>query len=159
VSPFFLNVALAMLWTFLSRTPSFTVFLVGFGLGFVLVVMGRRLFPKSNYVGRVLAFGAFVLAFLREFLVSNLGLIRVVLFRSRDLIHPGFLTYDVSGLTLMETQILTHCLTLTPGTTMVDVLDEGRTLLLHALDVDAPDALRRDIDEKLRDPLLRWTRS
>jgi multisubunit Na+/H+ antiporter MnhE subunit len=159
VSPFYLNVALAMLWTFLSRTPSFTVFVVGFGLGFVLVAMGRRLFPKSNYVGRVLAFSGFALAFLKEFLASNLGLIRVVLFRSREQIHPGFLTYDVSGLTPLESQVLTHCLTLTPGTTMVDVLDEGRTLLLHALDVDAPDALRRDIDRRLRDPLLRWTRS
>lgn len=159
MSPFYLNVALAMLWTFLSRTPSFTVFLVGFGVGFVLVAMGRRLFPKSNYVGRVLAFSGFALAFLREFLASNLGLIRVVLFRSRERIHPGFLTYDVSGLTPLESQVLTHCLTLTPGTTMVDVLDDGRTLLLHALDVDAPDALRRDIDRRLRDPLLRWTRS
>jgi multicomponent Na+:H+ antiporter subunit E len=159
VSPFYLNVALAMLWTFLSRTPSFTVFMVGFGLGFVLVAMGRRLFPKSNYVGRVLAFSGFALAFLREFLVSNLGLIRVVLFRSRDRIQPGFLTYDVSGLSPLEAHVLTHCLTLTPGTTMVDVLDDGRTLLLHALDIDAPDALRQDIDRRLRDPLLRWTRS
>lgn len=159
MNPFHFNLALALLWTFLSRGPSFTTFLIGYVLGFVLIAAGRRLFPSSNYVGRVLAFVGFAWAFLRELLVSNVSLIRVVLFQSRDELNPGFLTYDVSRLSTLESRVLTHCLTLTPGTTTVDILDGGRTLLLHALDAKDPDAVRRSIDRGLRDPLLRWTRS
>jgi len=159
MNPLYLNVALAVLWTFLSRAPSFTVFVVGLGLGFVLVALWRRLFPGSSYVARVLAISVFVLAVLKELVLSNLTLIRVVLFRSRDRMNPGFLTYDVSQLSPLELGMLCHCLTLTPGTTMVDVLDDGRALLLHALDAADPDAVRRSIDLGLRDPMLRWTRS
>lgn len=153
------NLALALLWTFLSPTPSLSTFVVGYGLGFGVVAMGQRLFSGANYVGRVSTFLGFAWAFLREFVVSNLALIRVVLFRPRDRIHPGFLLYDVSELTSLEVVILTHCVTLTPGTTTVDVVDEGRTLVLHALDAGDPEAIRRGIDRGLREPLLRWTRA
>lgn len=156
---FYLNLGLALLWTFLSRGPSFTVFVVGFAAGFALIAMGRRLFPESRYAVRVLAFSGFLLAFIQELVVSNVGLIRVVLFRSRDRMLPGFLTYDVSGLSRWESQVLTHCLTLTPGTVLVDIQDGGRTLLLHAFESEDPDRVRRGIDRGLRDPLLRWTRS
>lgn len=156
--PMLLNLALALLWTFLSRSPSITTFAIGLVLGFGLIAAGQGLITSSSYVRRVLAFGRFLLVFLREFLGSNLALARVVLFRSRDSLNPGFLTYDVSGLTDLELRVLTHCVSLTPGTTSVDVIEGGRTLLLHALDAGDPAAVRRGIDLGLREPILRWTR-
>lgn len=155
---FWVNLALALLWSFLSPRPSLTTFATGFVLGFAVVAGGRRLFKNSDYTGRVWAIGRFLWSFLREFLLSNLALVRVVLFRRRDQIQPGFLTYDVSGLTPVEIQILTHCISLTPGTATVDWMEDGRSLLLHALDARDPAAIRRSIDRGLREPLLRCTR-
>lgn len=159
MNAFWVNLALALLWSFLSPRPSLTTFATGFVIGFAVVAGGRRLFADSNYTGRVWAIAGFLWAFCREFLLSNLALIRVVLFRRGDQIHPGFLTYDISGLSPVEVQILTHCISLTPGTTTVDWMEDGRTLLLHALDGGNPAAIRRGIDRGLREPLLRCTRS
>jgi len=159
VNAFWVNLGLALLWSFLSPKPSLTTFATGFVLGFAVVAVGRRLFADSDYIGKVWAIVGFLWAFGCEFLLSNLALIRVVLFRRCDQIRPGFLTYDISVLSPVEVQILTHCISLTPGTTTVDVLEDGRTLLLHALDAGNPEMIRRSIDRRLREPLLRCTRS
>jgi multisubunit Na+/H+ antiporter MnhE subunit len=155
---FLLNLALALVWTFLATSPSLTSFCVGFVLGFALVAAAERLFPGSTYVRRMFAFARFVAAFAVEFLSSNLVLARAVLFQRRSEMAPNFLTYDVGGLTRWEVLVLSHCITLTPGSTTVDVVDDGRTLLLHAFDCRDPVAVRRGIDRRLREPLLRWTR-
>jgi multicomponent Na+:H+ antiporter subunit E len=155
---FLINLGLALLWMFLGAKPSFASFLVGFGLGFLLVAAGRQLFPESRYVERVVGFARFAGALLRELVVSNWMMIVVILFRRRDRIHAGYLTYDVRGLTPWEVWLLSVCITLTPGTTMVELTPDGGELVLHALDAGDPEAVRRSIDRGLRDPILGWTR-
>lgn len=155
---FLLNLAIALLWTFLDPKPALPEFLFGFGMGFVLVWLGRGLFPESRYVPRSLAFVGFVLGFGREFLRSNAELAAAALFRRPEDIASGFLEYDTSGLGAWEVLLLSHCITLTPGTTTVEISGGGDRLLLHAFDASDPERVRRDIDRMLRDPLLRWTR-
>jgi multicomponent Na+:H+ antiporter subunit E len=155
---FLVNLGLALLWTFLSSPPSLVSFVLGFGVGFVLTAAGERMFPGQRYSRRVLALGRFVLRFCREFALANFTVAAVVLLRSRDALHPGYLTYDVTGLSPLEILLLSHCISLTPGTTSVEIEDEGRTLLLHALDAKDPEEVRRSIDRLLKEPMLAWTR-
>lgn len=158
MTPFLLNLALALLWTFISPQPSLATFAVGFALGFGCVAVGERLFPGRHYSRRLLAQVAFAGCFLQAFVAANIELARAVLFRSRDRIDPNFVEYDVTGLTPLEILVLSHCITLTPGTTTVSVSADRRTLLLHAFDAGDPEAVRRSIDMSLRIPLLRCTR-
>lgn len=155
---FVLNLAIALVGMFLSGKPSASGFALGFLAGFLLLWALERRMPGAGYARRWLAFLRFLAGFLVEFVKSNLQLARAALFRSADEIHPGFLTYEVDGMRPMEVLILSHCITLTPGTTTVRVLNDGRSLLLHAFDARDPEAVRQSIDRSLRDPLLRWTR-
>ena len=51
--------------------------------------------------------------------------------------------------------ILAGIITLTPGTLSVDLVDDGRALLVHALDVADPAALITTIHERYVRPLAR----
>lgn len=101
----------------------------------------------------------FLLCFARELVLANIAVAKTVLFQRRDELAPGFLDYDLRGLSPFEIVVLTHCITLTPGTTSVEVSDDNRCVVVHALDARDPVAVRQSIKDGLEAPLLAWTRS
>lgn len=155
---FGLNLLIATMWLLLSCAPSPTVFALGFGLGFALVAAFRPVLGNDSYVRRCVALGRFLLLFTCEFLVANAKVAWAVLFRSRESLHPNFIVYDTRGLRPAEILLLSYCVSLTPGTTTVDIAPDFSSLVLHALDADDPAAIRREIDHKLRRSILAFTR-
>ncbi|WP_437782400.1 Na+/H+ antiporter subunit E [Sorangium sp. So ce1097] len=113
----------------------------------------RRPFPL-----RALGFVLFIFYFLRALVVANLQLARCILFERRNDLAPGFLTYPVEQLSKLEIFVLSHCITLTPGTTTVEVSRDFTRLTLHALDARDAEATLRGIRDELEAPILRWTR-
>jgi multisubunit Na+/H+ antiporter MnhE subunit len=80
------------------------------------------------------------------------------LFQRREDLAPGFLTYPVERLSKLEILVLSHCITLTPGTTTVEISPDFTRLVLHALDARDAEATLRGIRDELEAPILRWTR-
>ena len=101
---------------------------------------------------------AFIIIFARELILSNISIAYAVLLRPRSSFRPNFITYDVTGLSKMEILLLSHCITLTPGTTTVDILDDMNTIILHVFDAAEPDAVRAKLDRKLKRPMLEFMR-
>jgi multicomponent Na+:H+ antiporter subunit E len=155
---FAINIMIAVIWLLLSPEPSSEVFVVGFLIGFIILTVFRPVMGSQTYVRRSVALLMFALVFLREFLLANAKVAWTVLFRSRESLHPNFVTYDVSDLRPFEILLLSYCITLTPGTTTVDVSTDFQTLIVHALEADDPDAIRRDIGRRLKTALLRFSR-
>lgn len=115
--------------------------------------------PRRNSLpARALGLVLFAWCFTRELLLANITVARTVLLQPRSALAPGFVTYDLSGLSPFEIVVLTHCITLTPGTTSVEVSPDHSTLLVHALDARDPEGVRASIRTGLEAPLLRWTR-
>lgn len=155
---FGLNLLIAVMWLLLSQSPSAVVFGIGFAVGFAFVAAFRSVIGGEAYVRRCVAFVRFLLVFTREFVVANLKVAGVVLFRSRESLHPNFITLDVTGLTPAEILLLSYCITLTPGTTTVEVAAGFRTLIVHSLDADQPDQIRAELDRTLKQSILAFTR-
>jgi multisubunit Na+/H+ antiporter MnhE subunit len=153
-----LNLSIALIWLLLSQETSAVTFVIGFLIGFAFVAAFRAVLGSEHYVRNSVAFVRFVLIFMREFLVANVKVAGTVLARPRTALHPNFITYDVAGLTPFEILLLSYCISLTPGTTTVQVADDFQTLIVHALDADAPDAIRADIDRTLKRGILSFTR-
>lgn len=65
-----LNLALALLWLFLNPQTTLGTFLVGYGLGFSLLCLFRKVLPGDAYIRRTLAFGRFVIRFGAQFILS-----------------------------------------------------------------------------------------
>jgi multicomponent Na+:H+ antiporter subunit E len=153
-----LHALAAFVWLFLSDAPSFGTFLVGIVFGLALLFLFRDLFQARAYLKKWSAGIRLLLVFLRAFVQSNAVIAWAVLTRRADNIHPRFLTYDISHLSTLEILLLTHCVTLTPGTTSVDVSADKRELIIHAFDGDNPEAVRQGIRNELEAAILRFTR-
>jgi multisubunit Na+/H+ antiporter MnhE subunit len=155
---FIFNLVIAMVWLLLSQDPSAFTLAIGFIVGFAFVAAFRAVLGSEQYVRSALAFFYFTLVFAREFFVANFKVAWTVLARRRATLHPNFITYDVAGLTPFEILLLSYCISLTPGTTTVQISDDFQTLILHALDADVPDAIRASIDRTLKKGILSFTR-
>lgn len=154
-----LNIVIAVIWLLLSSRRATADFFIGFGIGFAMLAVFNAVLPgAADYPRRCLAFVRFGLIFTREFVSANLSVARIVLFQNTKSLHPNFISYDVTGMRPGEILLLSYCITLTPGTTAVQISDDFRTLVIHALDANAPDTIRRQIDERLKTPMLRFTR-
>ncbi len=155
---FVLNLLIAVIWLLLSAEPSVTVFALGFVLGFALLTAFHRVLGSADYTRRVFAVGRFLVVFAWEFLLANANVVWTVLCRSKESLNPNFITYDVGGLKPFEILLVSYCISLTPGSTTVQVTDDFQTLVLHTLDADDPPAVRARLDRVLKRGILSFTR-
>ena len=153
---FFANIFIAIIWVALSANPSVNSFIVGFIVGFIMTAIFQSLFKTSRYPLRLISFVTFIFYFIKAFILANLSVVHTVLLKKREDINPNIISYDVTGLSETEVLILSHCITLTPGTTTIDYT--GNTLYLHALDASDPEAVRKSIKVELLTPMLGFTR-
>lgn len=142
---FVLNLLIAGIWLLLSKEPSLSVFIIGFIIGFIMIAIlkpvfsdtvyiKKKFFKNSDYIRRTLAFCYFVFWFLIEFLKANFKIAWAVMTRPNAKIIPHIFTVDVTDLTTFEIMVLTQCITLTPGTTSIEVTEDQNTLYVHAFD-------------------------
>jgi multisubunit Na+/H+ antiporter MnhE subunit len=115
-------------------------------------------FSPRSWVRRAFGLAAFFLAFARELLLANIAVAKSVLFAPVSDLSPGFVTYRLDNLTDFEIVVLTHCITLTPGTTSVEVAEDRTSVVLHALDARDPEGVCAGIKKTLEAPILAWTR-
>ncbi len=116
--------------------------------------------PSTAHSGpaRVIGFLAFGFHFCRELVLANISIAKSVLLQKTSDMSPGFITYPLHGLSRFEILLLTHSITLTPGTTSVSISRDFSELLVHAFDARDPEAVRASIKNGLETPLLAWTR-
>jgi len=152
-----MHFCLAGLW-FLLNGGGLIHFMLGLVMAYLLLLLFQPVLGSEHYIRRLNAFFVFIYVFLREFVLSNVAIAKAVVFRPIEEMHPNFITYDVSGMKPWEVFLLSQCITLTPGTTSVDLIDGGDTLIVHAFDADEPDEVRRGIDTTLKQAILRFSR-
>lgn len=157
MASFMIHLAVALIWLFLAEKPTLASFVVGWVIGFVLLWMFRQILGSEDYIRRSLGLFTFLGIFVREFIKSNLLIAWAALARCRSDIHPDFIRYPVDGLTPLERFLLAQAITLTPGTTAVDIVDED-VLLIHAFDADDPASVCAGIDQTLKRGILAFTR-
>ena len=127
-------------------------------MGFGLVRLFRGVLRDESYTRRCIAFVVFLAVFARELLVSNLQLAWVVLFRRTETLAPAIFLYSTEGLSKFEILLLSHCITLTPGTSTIDIENNFRELRLHALDGSDPESVRAIIKASLEARIIAFTR-
>lgn len=154
-----IHLAVAVLWLFLAEAPALSDFVIGLVVGFILLMILPDALGSREYVRRSLALLRFTGAFALEFLKANFEVARIVLTRPARSIRAGFFFYDVRDLTTLEILILAHLISLTPGSTSVEIHEDSGRILVHALDLADPEQNCAAIDASLRRPLLAVTRS
>lgn len=139
-----LNVFLAFVWMFLKNEYTGNTFLVGYFFGLLILLGIRRFFGSRFYLLRVFAVVKLVFIFIRELILSNISVLKVILKPKLD-IRPGIFALETELRKDWEITILANLITLTPGTLVVDVSFDNKTLYIHAMDIADKEEAIQDI--------------
>ncbi len=146
------DVLVAVLFSTWSGQSGWPGLVAGLVVGFLIVSASDLAVGRPNHgrrLLRMLRFGCYFVAIL----------VRANLQIAREILTPGFgqtpriVRYPVHDLDDLQVTVLANCITLTPGTLVVDVSDDGRWLYVHCMYAEdrakAIDGLR-ELDERLR---------
>lgn len=129
-----LNIVLAFLWMFIKAAYDPVSFIKGYIFGLLIMFVLRRFFNSRFYLFRVWAFIKLTLIFLRELVLSNISIVKIVLKPKLDM-RPGIFALQTDLTKDWQITLLSSLITLTPGTLVMDVSEDNRTLFVHAMDI------------------------
>lgn len=136
-----LNVLIALTWMFLSVSFKPTTFIVGYLLGLLMLFMLRKSFSSRFYMDRVWAVIKLASLFLKELVMSNFSVLKLIVQPSMP-IRPAIFAMPTVLEQDWEITLLSSLITLTPGTVVIDISDDNKTLFIHSIDFE-------DIDEAI----------
>jgi len=147
------NLLLALVWTMLTGDMSFGNLLVGFLLGFLILMFQRAASHQGEYFRRVLAVIRFAGFFSYELVVSSLRVAHDVLTPTLHA-NPGIIAIPLDAVTDFEITVLANVITLTPGTVTLDISEDHKIIYVHAMFADDPEKVRFQIKDGLERRLL-----
>lgn len=118
---------------FLSGRMNANGFIIGFLLGLLCILMMRRFFTTRLYIHRVWAVIKLCVLFLKELILANVAVLKVVL-QPKMQMEPAFFKYETTLTAEWEITLLSSLITLTPGTVVVHISDDSKYLFVHAID-------------------------
>lgn len=150
---FVLNILLSLAW--IALTGEFTPinFIIGFGLGYLILWFSGRGSPSGIYFRKIPKIIWFAFFFFREVIKSNLRVTYEVLTPGRNM-KPGIIAIPLDAKTDLEITILANLITLTPGTLSIDVSDDRTILYVHAMFIDDVAGAKQNLKHKLERRLL-----
>jgi multicomponent Na+:H+ antiporter subunit E len=150
---------LAMIWTMATGSFTLTNLVLGFALGYFVLLVGRRTTIRSRYFTKVPQVCGFVLFYLRELVLANLRVAYDIVTPTHHM-KPGVLAVPLDAESDTEITLLANLLTLTPGSLALDVSADRRWLYVHFMYIDNRDveAVRRRVKERLEQRVLKVLR-
>ncbi|GLB59657.1 Na+/H+ antiporter subunit E [Cytobacillus sp. NCCP-133] len=145
-----LNMFLGFMWMFLTVTYEPVAFLKGYLFGLLIIFVFRRFFESRFYLLRVIAVINLLFIFIRELILSNIAVLKVLL-RPKIEVRPGIFAYTTVLKEDWQITVLSSLITLTPGTLVIDVSPDNKVLYVHAMDIeDAKESIKsiKDTFEK-----------
>jgi multicomponent Na+:H+ antiporter subunit E len=137
---------LAVCWLALTGDWSLAAAAFSIALAWLLLRLVRPLGGEGFRRVRLSRLPGFLLYLLKEILVANLKVAAAVVAPSGRL-RPAIVAVPLALDRDAEIALLANLITLTPGTLSLDVSPDRRTLYVHAMSTEGPDALRREIRE------------
>ncbi|MBD8070488.1 Na+/H+ antiporter subunit E [Bacillus sp. PS06] len=131
-----LNIFLAFTWMFLGNSFTVGSLFGGYLAGLLMIFMMRRFFPQRFYLLNVIAAIKLVLLFIKELILSNIEIFKIILRPKLDM-TPGIFALPTDLEKDWEITMLANLITLTPGTLVLDISDDRKTLYIHAMDLQS----------------------
>ena len=146
-----INVLLAALWMMLSETYTFGAFIFGYLFGILFVLAALPLLPGKHLYLRPV-WKTIVLAgiFMKDLVLANIDVIKIVI-QKEIKNEPAFFAYPTELKKDWEITLLSQLITLTPGTIVVAISDDQKTLYIHSIDfshIDSEISTIKDSFEK-----------
>lgn len=142
------NVLLALAWAALQGEFSLRTLLTGHALGYVILVVLVRggVLAPSPYIGRVHRVIGLAAYFFWELIRANVRLAIDVATPSYHM-KPGIIALPLDVTEDSQILLLSMLINTTPGSVALDVSADRKTLYVHVMYMDTPDAAREEIKQ------------
>lgn len=127
-------------------SPHWAHFLVGFVVSYLAMAWLWPSAGKSSYFRKLPASIRFVAFLIYELILANARVAYDVITPGPNR-HPAVIGVPLDVETDAEITLLANVITLTPGTLSLDLSPDRKTLYVHAMFAEDPDAFRREIKE------------
>ncbi len=154
---FLWTILLAVVWAAITGNFEPGNLVLGFALGFLVLLFARRVVGTADYARRLMQALALIAYFLWELVLSNLRVAADVL-RPTLRLRPGVVGIPLDARTDVEIVLLANLITVTPGSLSLDVSADRQTLYLHVMRFDDPETVRRKVKEGFERRILAVTR-
>ena len=150
------NLLLALAWAALRGEFSLWNLVTGQVLGYLVLLslVKGGVLGSSRYVGKVSLFAGLAAFFVWELVRANLRVAFDVV-TPRYHMTPGILQVPLEATRDSEILLLAILINLTPGSVALDVSEDRTILYVHAMYIDTPEAVRREIKEGYERRVLR----
>ncbi len=153
MTSFLLNVILALTWCAASGAVTLHNFVVGFLVGYAILSVQPEITRSRTYGKKMYHIVAFAVYFILEVIIGALDVAAAVLWPFRKL-QPGIVAVPLDTRSAAEHTLLANIVTLTPGTMSIDLSADGKTLYVHVLNMESPEAVRKSIKNGLEARLI-----
>lgn len=152
-----INVIVTILWMMLHDTWNLVTLMVGYFFSFVAIYLLRGLFPSPFYGHKLIGIVKLFFVFMGELFKSGAMVIRQIT-KSRLHIQPGIVRLETELRGDWEITILSCMITVTPGSTVFEVIPERGILYVHAIDVADQHRWLEDSKKTLEKAIMGVTR-
>jgi multicomponent Na+:H+ antiporter subunit E len=142
------NMLLALAWAALQGKFSLWTLVTGQLLGYLILVVLVRggVLKTSPYIGRVHRVIGLAAFFFWELMKANLRLALDVATPSYHM-RPGIIALPLDATEDGQILLLSMLINTTPGSVALDVSPDRKTLYVHVMYMDTPDAAREEIKQ------------
>jgi len=153
MTPFAINLILAFVWAVLNGGIGLTSLIVGFIIGYGVIFILQPLFVTNRYCTMVIDGLLLVVFFFYELIVSSFKVAWDVVTpvqRSK----PALVAVPLEARTDAEITVLANLVSLTPGSLSLDISEDRKHLLVHAMFVDDPEAFKAEVKNGMEKRVL-----
>lgn len=148
-----LSVLLLVVWLLLQHSLGLGQWLLGGVLALVIPLICVPFWERQPTIKRPFKLLYYVLRVVVDIVVANLQVSKLIL-DPRGKLRPALVEYPLTLKENFPITVLASTITMTPGTVSAHLRLDGRTLLIHALDVSDIKALIDDIHQRYERPLM-----
>jgi multicomponent Na+:H+ antiporter subunit E len=141
------NLLLAFAWTALAGELSLTNLTVGYALGYVVLqVLTRGGVLPVRYRGKVGSFLSLFVFLAYELVLANITLALDVVRPSRTMC-PAVVRVPLDVESDAEILMFAALVNLTPGSIALDVAEDRKSMYVHVMHMETPEATRRELKD------------
>ncbi|MCK0471638.1 Na+/H+ antiporter subunit E [Halalkalibacter sp. APA_J-10(15)] len=151
------NIVIALVWVLLQNSYTGVDFLVGYVIGILILFVLRRFLRFDFYFRRVWAIMKLVLLFIKELVLANIDVIKIVLSPKMN-IKPGIVAVPTKLKSEFEITLLASLISLTPGTLSMDFSSDNQTIYIHSIHVPDKNAMIEQIHHTFERAIMEVTK-
>ncbi|MGC3871740.1 Na+/H+ antiporter subunit E [Halomonas sp. GXIMD04776] len=148
-----LSILLLVVWLLLQQSIGLGHWLLGGVLALLIPLAVAPFYENPPLLKRPGLMARYIVRVLGDIILANLQVSWIIL-DPRGRMNPAFIEYPLQLTQNFPITVLASTITLTPGTVSAHLRMSGKSLLIHALDVDDVDAVIHEIHERYERPLM-----